>query len=578
MAIRQPIISVLGHVDSGKTTLLDRIRGSTVASGEAGGITQHIGASEVPINKIMGVCGDLIKKMNVDVKIPGLLFIDTPGHEAFTTLRRRGGSIADLAILIIDINEGLQKQTEESLTFLKEFKTPFVVAATKIDRIMGWRSGENVCFLKGYASQDARVQDELEEKLYRIVGQLAEREIKSERYDRVEDFSKQVCIVPVSSLTGEGIPDLLMLLTGLAQKYLEKRLEISEGMGKGTILEVRDYRGLGTTIDVILYDGCVSRGDILVIGGREVIVTKVKALLKPEPLKEMRVERVFQTIDKASAACGVKISSPELGGVIAGSPVRFVKDERDAETAKADITKEIEEVEIETENDGMILKADTLGSLDGLIKVLKDLNIPIRKAKVGNVLKGDVMESSNMKKPVIFAFNVEVVPDADECAKKMGVEIFKSNIIYRLIEGYQEWETNLKKNTEAKLLESVTHPGRIKILRGYVFRQSKPAIFGVEVLAGIIKTGYKMKKDGKMIGEIKELQAEGENVQKAKAGEKVAVSMDGVTIGRQINEGDELENALFDRDIEILGRVRHKLPEDERRLLKEMGYGEDGGE
>lgn len=570
MAIRQPIISVLGHVDSGKTTLLDRIRGSAVARGEAGGITQHIGASEVPINKIMGVCGSLAKKMNVDVKIPGLLFIDTPGHEAFTTLRRRGGSIADLAILIIDVNEGLQKQTEESLTFLKEFKTPFVVAATKIDRILGWRSEENACFLKGYSTQDARAQDELEEKIYRIVGQLAERNIKSERFDRVEDFSKQVCIVPVSSLTGEGIPDLLMLLTGLAQKYLEKRLEITEGTGKGTVLEIKEYRGMGATIDVILYDGCVSRGDILIIGGRDVIVTKVKALLKPEPLKEMRVERVFQTIDSATAACGVKISSPDLSGVIAGSPVRFVKSEKDVEAATLDIAKEIEEVEIETENDGVIIKADTLGSLEGLIKVLKDNGIPIRKAKVGNVLKGDVMESSSMKKPVVFAFNVDVLPDADESAKKAGVEIFKSNIIYRLIEGYQKWEADLKKNAEAELLDSVTHPGRMIILRGYVFRQSKPAIFGVEILAGQVKTGYKLKKNGIIIGEIKELQAEGDNVPMAKAGDKVAVSMDNVTIGRQINEGDELENALSGRDLEILARVKHKLPEDERRMLDEM--------
>ena len=550
--------------------MLDRIRGSTVASGEAGGITQHIGASEVPINKIMGVCGGLAQKMNVDVKIPGLLFIDTPGHEAFTTLRRRGGSIADLAILIIDVNEGLQKQTEESLTFLKEFKTPFVVAATKIDRILGWRSEENACFLKGYATQDARAQNELEEKIYRIVGQLAERSIKSERFDRVEDFSKQVCIVPVSSLTGEGIPDLLMLLTGLAQKYLEKRLEVTEGVGKGTVLEVKEYRGLGATIDVILYDGCVSRGDIMVIGGRDVIVTKVKAMLKPEPLKEMRVERVFQPIDSATAACGVKISSPDLSGVIAGSPVRFVKSEKDVEAARADIEKEIEEVEIETENDGVIIKADTLGSLEGLIKVLKDNGIPIRKAKVGNVLKGDVMESSSMKKPVVFAFNVDVLPDADESAKKAGVEIFKSNIIYRLIEGYQQWEADLKKNAEQKMLDSVTHPGRMIILRGYVFRQSKPAIFGAEILAGQVKTGYKLKKGGNVIGEVKELQAEGDNIPMAKAGDKVAVSMDGVTIGRQINEGDELENALFKRDLEILAMVKHKLPEDERRLLEEM--------
>lgn len=570
MPIRQPIISVLGHVDSGKTTLLDRIRGSAIAPGEAGGITQHIGASEVPIENVRNSCGILLEKMKVDVKIPGLLFIDTPGHEAFTTLRRRGGSIADLAILIVDINEGFQKQTDESLMFLKEFKTPFVVAATKIDRLLGWRSEENACFLAGFASQDARAQDELEEKLYRIVGQLGEKGFKSERYDRVEDFAKAICIVPVSSVTGEGVPDLLVLLTGLAQKYLEKRLEVSEGMGKGTILEVREYRGLGTTIDVILYDGIIKRGDTMVIGGSGILVTKVKALLKPEPLKEMRVERVFQPIESASAASGVKISAPDLTGVIAGSPVRFVRSERGEREAIKDVEKEIEEVEIETENQGVIIKADTLGSLEGLIKTLKGLKIPIRKAKVGSILRNEVMEASGMKKPVIFAFNVPVLPDAEEAAKKLEVKLFRSNIIYRLIEDYQKWEADMKKSAETRLIESVIHPGRMVILRGYVFRQSKPAIFGVEVVAGMIKPGYKLMKGGKIIGEVKELQAEGENVTKAKIGEKVAVSVDGVTIGRQINEGDTLETFLSQRDLEILNVMKAKLPEDERRLLEEF--------
>ncbi len=569
MPIRQPIISVLGHVDSGKTTLLDKIRGSTVAPGEAGGITQHIGASEIPIKNVIDICGDLVKKMGVDVKIPGLLFIDTPGHEAFTTLRKRGGSISDLAILIIDINEGFQPQTDESLLFLKEFKTPFVVAATKIDRILGWRS-EDECFLPNFKEQDDRVQDEFEDKLYKIIGQLGEKGFQAERYDRVKDFAKEICIVPVSGVTGEGIPDLLMVLTGLAQRYMEERLEVTSGMGKGTILEVKEFKGLGTTIDVILYDGIINKGDTLIVGGKEIITTKVKALLKPEPLKEMRVEKMFRPIDQVSAATGVKISAPNLEGVIAGSPVRFVEKEKDVDRAKADIEKEIEEVEIETENEGIIIKADTLGSLEGLIKVFKDLKIPIRKAKVGNVLKSDVMESSGMKKPVIFAFHVEILPDAVEAAKKEGVNIFKSDIIYKLIEDYQKWEEEEKKSKERELLESVTHPGRVKILPGYVFRQSKPAIFGVEVLGGTIKTGYKLRKGEKVIGEVKELQSEGDNIEKAKTGDRVAVSIEGVTIGRQISEGDTLETVMREKDFETLNKLKAKLPEDERKLLEEF--------
>jgi len=570
MRIRQPIISVLGHVDSGKTSLLDKIRGSAVAVGEAGGITQHIGASEVPIEVIKKICGNLLKIMKVEIKIPGLLFIDTPGHEAFTTLRKRGGAIADLAVLVIDINEGFQRQTDESLTFLKEFKTPFVVAATKIDRLLGWRPVENACFTSSFASQDPRVQDALEEKLYRLVGQLSERGFKSERYDRVEDFSKYLCIVPVSSVTGEGIPDLLMILTGLAQKYLEKRLEVTEGMGKGTILEVREYRGLGTTIDVILYDGIVRRGDLMIVESEGILVTKVKALLKPEPLKEMRVERVFQPVESVCAAAGVKISAPDLEKVIAGSPVRFVRNEKDKEEAIKDIEKEIEEVEIETDSEGVIVKADTLGSLEGLIKILREKGMPIRKAKVGNVVKADVVEVSSMKKPIIFAFNVDILPDAEEALKKFSVKVFKSNIIYKLLEDYENWEEESKKIYETNLLESVTHPARIAVLRGYVFRQSKPAIFGVEILGGMLKPGYKLRKGEKILGEIKEIQSEGKNVERAKAGEKVAISMDGVTIGRQINEGDILETVVSEYDLEVLKSLKAKLPEDERKLLEEF--------
>ncbi len=570
MRIRQPIISVLGHVDSGKTTLLDKIRGSTVASGESGGITQHIGASEIPIKNVRDLCGNLLERMKVDLKIPGLLFIDTPGHEAFTTLRKRGGSISDLAILIVDINDGFQPQTDESLLFLKEFKTPFVVALTKIDRILGYRSNEGTCFLDNYKHQEERVQNEFEEKLYRVIGQLGEKGFPSERYDRVDDYSKQISVVPVSGITGEGVQDLLVLIAGLSQKFLEKRLEITSDVGRGTVLEVRDFKGMGTTLDVILYDGVMRKGDFLVIGGKETVLTRVKALMKPEPLKEIRVERRFLPVNEVSAAAGVKISAMNIESVIAGSPLRSVRNEEDIKNVEHEIAKEIEEVEIETENEGIIVKADTLGSLEALIKVLKDIKMPIRKAKVGPVLKSDVMESSGMKKKIIFAFRVDIFPDAKEIAKKEKVKVISSDVIYRLMDDFQEWEDETKKSKEKALMDSVTRPGRMRILPGYVFRQSKPAVFGVEVTEGLVKTGYRIKKGDKVIGEIKELQAEGENVQEGKAGDKLAVSMDGVTIGRQINEGDILENALTGNDTEILSRLKPKLSPSERSLLEEI--------
>ncbi len=570
MKLRQPIVAVLGHVDHGKTTLLDYIRGSVVAKGEAGLITQHIGASEIPIGYVKKLCGPLLKKMNVEVNIPGLLFIDTPGHEAFTTLRKRGGAIADMAVLVIDINEGLQPQTEESVRFLKEFKTPFIIALTKIDRIAGWMTDKGVSFLNSWKVQSKKAQDELEKRLYGIVGQLSPLGFESDRYDRVEDFTKKVAMIPVSGISGEGLPDLLMLLTGMAQRYLKDRLFVTAGEGKGTVLEVKEFKGLGTTIDVILYDGEIEKGDWMVIGIKDMIVTKIRALLKPNVMKELRVEKLFVPVKSVAAAAGVKIAAPELENVIAGSPLRAVRDKSMIDSVKREISEEISEVEIATENKGVILRADTLGSLEALVKTLQDIGLTIRKADIGDVAKQDVREVRSLPKPLIFAFNVKLPSDVREAASDSRVKVFSSDVIYRLIEDYEKWEKESSKRKEDDMLNSVNRPGRFRIMPGYLFRQSKPAIVGVEIMKGIVKSGGKLKKDGKVIGEIKELQSRGENVSESKAGEKVAVSIDGGVVGRNIEEGDELDVALSPKDVSVLNKLRHRLRGDELELLEEL--------
>src|SRR5688572_3554566 len=281
-SIRQPIVSVLGHVDHGKTTLLDRIRGTGVAGREAGGITQHIGATEVPLTTVLEVCGDLVKGKSF--RIPGLLFIDTPGHVAFSTLRARGGALADLAVLVIDINEGFRPQTIESLNILKRYKTPFVVAANKIDLVPGWRKHEAQPFVKSFADQPTSAREELDKRMYDLVGRLFEHGFSADRYDRVEDFTTNLAVVPVSAKFGVGIPDLLLMLIGLAQRFLEVQLATLDGPGVGTLLEVTEEKGLGITANAIIYDGTLSKGDTIVFGtAGQPGTAKVKALLKPKP-------------------------------------------------------------------------------------------------------------------------------------------------------------------------------------------------------------------------------------------------------------------------------------------------------
>jgi len=556
-------------VDHGKTTLLDKIRGTAVAKGEPGLITQNISASYIPTDVILALCGKQLKQLHIDLTIPGLLWVDSPGHEAFTTLRKRGGAIADLAVLVVDINEGLQPQTRESIMYLKQFKTPFVVALTKIDRLLGWQSTKGMCFSETFGNQADRTQAMLDEKLYMIIGQLSREGLTAERFDRVEDFTKQVAIVPVSGTTGEGVPDLLMVLAGIAQRYLKKNLEITPGTGKGTILEVKGYQGLGTTLDVILYDGEIKKGDTLLIGGKELVETKVRSLLRPEPLKELKGERGFKAIARAVAAAGIKIAAPNIDTVIAGSPIRAVHDSKLVAQARTELVAEVEHVEFESSREGVLLKADTIGGLEALIRIVCDAGIPIRNARIGAVTRSEVMELRTLPHPVVFAFNVPVATDVKNLAKDSGIGMFDSKVIYHILERYQKWVAAEKKAEQTMDLANTPRPALVKILRGYVFRQSKPAVCGVEILKGTLRNGSRLAIDGDIVSEVKGIQHEGKNIPEAKMGDRVAISLPDAVIGKDVQEGDVLSVFLPGRARALLEKHKEQLRADERELLEE---------
>ncbi len=540
--LRTPIVCVMGHVDHGKTSLLDKIRGTAIVDGEAGAITQHIGATEVPLDVISRICGSVPKGK---FKIPGLLFIDTPGHHAFTTLRSRGGALADLAIVIADINEGFQPQTIEAINILKHYKTPFVIAANKIDRIHGWDPQSMSSFISSYNKQPEHIRSMLDTKFYEIIGKLYELGFSSDRYDRIRDFQKTIAVIPISAKTGEGLPDILMVLLGLAQKFLESNLEYhATGPGVGVVLEVKEERGLGTTLDTILYDGEIKVGDMIAVGTlAEPIVTRIRALLKPRPLSEIRTEEKFKQIKHVTAAAGLKISAPMLDNAISGAPIRVVTKENTDEISK-EIMSEIEQTRIETDNVGVIIRADTIGSLEALVNELKSQEIPIRKADVGNISRRDIIEAKALEDPlysVILGFNVDILPDALDELQKSDVKLFMSSVIYQLVDDYEEHVEEQTEMTKKQKSEAVIRPGMFRLLPDHTFRQSKPAVVGVEVEGGIIRTRLNvMNEEGSRIGLIKGIQEHGENVGEARYGAQVAVSIEGPIVGRQINEGDLL--------------------------------------
>lgn len=529
--IRQPIVSVLGHVDHGKTTLLDYIRGSAVAKKEAGAITQHIGATEVPIDIIYDLCGALLSKKKFTV--PGLLFIDTPGHHAFTTLRARGGALADLAVLVIDINDGIMPQTLEAINILKKYRTPFVVAVNKIDTIQGWKREEGVIQHR-LDKQGSIAKKIFEKKLYEIIESLFEQGFSSERYDRIRNFQRNVAIIPISAKTGEGIPELLMVLVGLAQRFLEKELATERGPAEGTVLEVKEEKGLGTTIDVIIYNGIIRQNDTIVIGGKsKPCVTTIRALLKPKPLDEIRdPSEKFEMVKEASAATGVKIAAPGLEEVFAGAPLLVAEN---VEECLEKIKDEMK-IDIKTADEGVILKADAVGSLEAIAFIFS--SVPIRKAEVGDISKRDIVEASTNADPlnkVVLGFNVKVLPEAESEVRSHDVMIINKNIIYQLLEEFEKWKEKRMKKIEEEKRKEIVHPGMVLFLPNCTFRVSKPAIIGVRVLAGEIRPEQKlMREDGKIVGKIKSIQHEKKTLSKAHQGMEVAISLEGATVGRQI--------------------------------------------
>lgn len=549
MPIRQPIVCVLGHVDTGKTLLLDKIRKTSVQAREAGGITQHIGASFFPVDTLKQLCGSLLSMIKGEIEIPGLLVIDTPGHEAFTNLRKRGGSVADIAILVIDVLRGFEAQTYECIEILKTRKTPFLVAANKIDRIPGWKSYPDTPFLKTYKLQGRYVRQDLDNRIYDIIGAFSRLDFRADRFDRIKDFTKTVAIVPTSAKTGEGITELLAVLVGLTQQYLKKRLQTTEGPAKGTVLEVKEEPGLGLTINTIIYDGILRKDDLIVIGGREKpIITRIRAILVPKALDEIRDPRdKFSSVDSVSAAAGVKIVSPDLEGALAGAPLYAVPHDEELEKYTKLVLEEIERIRIVTDINGVVLKADTLGSLEAIAESLRRNDVPIRLADVGDVSKRDVTEAMVVKEHeplygVVLAFHVNVLPDAEEEAANRNVEIFRENVIYRLVDDYLLWLKTRREMELEQKFENLVTPGKIRILEGYIFRRAKPAIVGVEVLAGRIKPKYKLVRaeNGEEIGEIQQIQEKGETLSEARQGMQVAISIDKPTVGRQIFEKDVL--------------------------------------
>lgn len=580
MNIRQPIVVVLGHVDSGKTSLLDQMRGTAVQSREVGGITQHIGASFFPIEIVKDITGPLYAQLaKSDSPIPGLLVIDTPGHEVFANLRMRGGSAADIAIVVADVNKGFEVQTVESIEILEKRKVPFVIALNKIDQIPGWNNTKSIFISEQIKAQGSDMISTLDEKIYTVVGSLSKLGYNSEAFWRIKDFTKEVAIVPVSAAKNIGIPELMAVLVGLAQQYMIKKLERHESETKGIVLEVKDELGLGPSANIILIDGVLKQGDRVVVAKRDnAIVTKVKALLLPKPLDEMRDPRdKFRPVDHVVAAAGLKITSPELDGVLAGSPLYVLKDGEDEGRLRSLVESEIKAAIIRTDSNGIVLRCDTIGSLEATVDLLRKDKIPIQSADIGHITRRDVLAASAVKEKdryigVILGFNVRVLDEAEREASERGIKIFNEKIIYNLVRSYTDWVSYQKEHEDSILFNEISPVCKFQFLKGYVFRRNDPAVFGAEILIGRLRQKVPViNENGKKIGSIHQIQEGGKNLSEASIGTQVAVSMKEPVIGRQISEGDIFYTDLTSKEAKLLlESFSHRLGPEEQEVFQHI--------
>lgn len=568
--IRQPIVTVCGHVDHGKTSILDYFRCTSLQECEAGGITQKISFTLYPSSQIRKACS-LIDKNNVKLEIPGFLFIDTPGHAAFTNLRKRGGSLADLAILVIDINEGIKPQTSEVIQILKANKTPFLIALNKIDNISGWRTNKNsdISLQKNINSQPANVKALFDERYMTIAGALSNYGFEADLFYNVKDFTKNIALIPCSARTGEGISELMMMLCGLSQKYLAERLKLGKE-AKGVILEVKKEKS-NDYAEAILYDGELSKNMEIAVADIEgnPIITKIRSIEEIQPLSTK-----FKAVENVTAATGLRIQFSERIDVLPGMP--FLSYKGDKEKVKEIFKKELTET-IKTQSKGIIAKADSLGSLEALLVLLKQSNIPVLKAGIGNINKNDFVNAkANLEldalDAIILGFNVSVNEDAKELlVENKSIKVLTDEVVYKLIDNLVKFRDEKRKEIEKEKLMGLTSLCKLEILHQYVFRNTKPAIFGVKVLAGKLTANVNlMDEDENKIGRTKNIQADKQSVGEATDGMEVAISLPGTNFERELKDKKFLYSDMGEKQFRDFKKNKELLTPSEMKILSEI--------
>eukprot|EP00915_Cephaloidophora_sp_WS-2016_P001673 GHVH01002304.1.p1 GENE.GHVH01002304.1~~GHVH01002304.1.p1 ORF type:complete len:669 (+),score=150.32 GHVH01002304.1:3551-5557(+) len=577
--LRSPICCILGHVDTGKTKLLDKIRRTNVQGDEAGGITQQIGATFFTHEKLKEMC--LKVNPRTDVLLPGLLIIDTPGHESFNNLRSRGTTLCDIAILVIDIHHGLEPQTKESIQLLKNKRAPFVIALNKVDRLFDWKSKEFTSFKKSFENQGQATKDHFDRLWKGIQLELWEESLNTTLWWENDDVKKTISVIPTSAMTGEGIPDLIFMLTGMTQKVMSKALTFRDEV-QCTLLEVKHTEGFGCTIDVVLVNGELEEGDsIVVCGMKGPIVTTIRSLLTPKPMKEMRVRGEYVHHKKIRAAMGIKIAANDLEDAVSGTTVYKVLEDSDLPTLKEEVMKDMTDIfeSVDSTGVGVYVQASTLGALEALLQFLKDSEIPVFAVNIGPITKGDITKASTMRErnpefAVVLAFDVPFSKGAAQEAKNQEVTVFKADIIYHLFDQYTMYRNEQIKRKKEEMKKDAVFPCELSILPSAIFHKKDPIILGVKVERGTLKVGTPLcvlEKEVLKIGRVTALKMNDKPVEQGGVGDEVSVSIAGepsVLAGRHFTDEDKLTSIVTRASINCMkDYYKDEMQKDDWKLM-----------
>eukprot|EP00804_Cyclotella_cryptica_P024654 CCRYP_001660-RB/>CCRYP_001660-RB protein AED:0.02 eAED:0.02 QI:213/1/1/1/1/1/4/98/992 len=592
--LRCPIVVIMGHVDTGKTKLLDKIRKTNVQEGEAGGITQQIGATYFEKSTLVTQTARLNETEKFDLTLPGMLVIDTPGHESFTNLRSRGSSLCDVAILVVDLMHGLEQQTIESLHMLRNRGTPFVVALNKVDRCYSWKTCKDAPIREALKEQGDGTLQEFRSRASDAKLQLQEQGVNSNIYWEMGDDdwenSDFVPLVPTSAITGEGVQDILLLLCQIAQRKLWKQLMWCANL-QATVLEVKAIDGLGMTVDVLVVNGYLREGDRAVFCTLDgPIVTEIRGLLTPPPSREMRIKSEYIHHKEVKGALGVKVIGNGLEKVMAGTSVLVVGPDDEVEDIKAEVMSDLTKLQdkLSTDKKGVMVQASTLGALEALLQFLREETkppIPVSAIGIGTIHKRDVTKISIMNEKgcpefaTILAFDVPVEREAREQAEELNVRIFTADIIYHLFDQFTRFMEQLTEKRREDAAAIAVFPSIVKILPQHVFNQKDPIIVGVEVVEGILKVGTPLcvpALGGLHVGKVTSIESNGREQETAKKGTSVAIKIVNetnptITYGRQFDASHSLYSTLTRASIDALKmHFKDKLETEDWRLVVKL--------